>query len=871
VITGLPTDFVPNPQTQRKRITHVTYEYQYDGDDQTYDHATHYDYDIHGNVKTLLQDNQKMAQDPLLVDQQFKRMDYNYDLISGNVHRVSYEKGKIDQWHHAYEYDADNRITEVFTSTTTPLTTPEHGQIASQNEPGMTPFWDKEASYEYYAHGPLARTELGQEKVQGLDYVYTVQGWMKGVNSNSLNETYDPGKDGDGNILARDAFGFSLHYFEGDYGSIAGTNDFLADQTGSDLIANSSDLYNGNIGRMVTTITEPTTREILPLGNAYRYDQLNRLSESRSFDNLNLSTNTWGYSGTYDDKYFNQFEYDANGNIIFQRRHNKAGATIDKLTYDYKRNPLGKLVQNRLYHVNDGTNSSDFADDIDDMGSFDPTIATINDVNNYSYDQEGRLIYDKQEDIENIEWRVDGKVLKITRPIGSSKKNIIFEYDAMGHRVGKHVLTSSDVLEKSTYYILDASGNTMSVYERAINETEESVDYYLAENHIYGSSRLGVLDRHVSMLGLTTYDANSTVITHHIGKRNYELSNHLGNVLSVISDKPIPHDNAGTIDYYMADIREAHDYSPFGVLLNERTSTVLGSERFRFGFQNQEMDDEVKGAGNSVNYKYRMHDPRLGRFFAVDPLVKDYSELTPYQFSSNSPIFMIELEGMEGKIFMYKVWYNDDGRHKASLGSITVEGLKSDLNKRIYMPYDQPNAKPLHVDYMDSKGQSTGMFDMNNKPTVAELNETFGNQLPVKHEKSFMQELNDAAPWWAKDYGMEGGAEAGNVDESRDGSEGMRMAAADLDNVGTILSYTKVGAPIGAAFGIMSDLLETGADIAEDNPKAIPNLGVRVVNTIFSSVVGKKVDLLPVQDFNKQVIKGALNQGTGIVENELTK
>jgi hypothetical protein len=96
------------------------------------------------------------------------------------------------------------------------LTTPEQGQIASQNEPGMTPFWDKEANYEYYAHGPLARTELGQEKVQGLDYVYTVQGWMKGVNSNALNETYDPGKDGDGNILARDAFGFSLHYFEGD-------------------------------------------------------------------------------------------------------------------------------------------------------------------------------------------------------------------------------------------------------------------------------------------------------------------------------------------------------------------------------------------------------------------------------------------------------------------------------------------------------------------------------------------------------------------------------------------------------------------------------------------------------------------------------
>jgi RHS repeat-associated protein len=176
-----------------------------------------------------------------------------------------------------------------------------------------------------------------------------------------------------------------------------------------------------------------------------------------------------------------------------------------------------------------------------------------------------------------------------------------------------------------------------------------------------------------------------------------------------------------------------------------------------YSFQAQEHDDEVKGDGNSVNYKYRMHDPRLGRFFAIDPLVKEYLELTPYQFSSNSPIFMIELEGMEGKIYLYKVWYDDNGKHVTKLGPTTVDGLKSDLNKRIYMPYGQPNAKPIHVDYMDSQGHATGMFDLNNKPTVAELNEIFGDQRPVKHEKSFGQIFNELAPSWAKDGAMEGG------------------------------------------------------------------------------------------------------------------
>jgi len=43
-----------------------------------------------------------------------------------------------------------------------------------------------------------------------------------------------------------------------------------------------------------------------------------------------------------------------------------------------------------------------------------------------------------------------------------------------------------------------------------------------------------------------------------------------------------------------------------------------------------------------------MHDPRLGRFFAIDPIYKKISRTNPYQFSSNNPIGMIETEGLEG-------------------------------------------------------------------------------------------------------------------------------------------------------------------------------------------------------------------------------
>ncbi|MEW4923138.1 hypothetical protein [Algibacter sp. 2305UL17-15] len=72
-----------------------------------------------------------------------------------------------------------------------------------------------------------------------------------------------------------------------------------------------------------------------------------------------------------------------------------------------------------------------------------------------------------------------------------------------------------------------------------------------------------------------------------------------------------------------------------------------GDPNYRYGFQGQEKDYEVKGEGNSLNYKYRMHDPRVGRFFAKDPLSGLYSWNSPYAFSENRVIDGVELEGLE--------------------------------------------------------------------------------------------------------------------------------------------------------------------------------------------------------------------------------
>lgn len=51
--------------------------------------------------------------------------------------------------------------------------------------------------------------------------------------------------------------------------------------------------------------------------------------------------------------------------------------------------------------------------------------------------------------------------------------------------------------------------------------------------------------------------------------------------------------------------------------------------------------------GSSVNYKYRMHDTRIGRFLSIDPLAPDYPHNSPYAFSENRVIDGFELEGLE--------------------------------------------------------------------------------------------------------------------------------------------------------------------------------------------------------------------------------
>ena len=125
--------------------------------------------------------------------------------------------------------------------------------------------------------------------------------------------------------------------------------------------------------------------------------------------------------------------------------------------------------------------------------------------------------------------------------------------------------------EKSTYYSRDAQGNIIAIYEYTVVDSTQQNNYTLTECNIYGSSRIGNNHEPIEMIAAPPVDTSKYV--HYVGHKQYELSNHLGNVMAVISDRKIARDTSAndTVDYYEPDVLLTFDYSPFGAPLHARS------------------------------------------------------------------------------------------------------------------------------------------------------------------------------------------------------------------------------------------------------------------------------------------------------------
>jgi RHS repeat-associated protein len=247
----------------------------------------------------------------------------------------------------------------------------------------------------------------------------------------------------------------------------------------------------------------------------------------------------------------------------------------------------------------------------------------------------------------------------------------------------------------------------MSIYESG-----QTTGYNLTQTevHLYGSSRLGILNTSVNVQSgnLLVGNTGNTIFTR--GEQFFELSNHLQNVLVTVSDKKLQHtSNNVVVDYYMADVVTANDYYPFGMMMPGRKYTAnTTTAKYRFSINGQEKETELNE--NITTAEYWEYDSRLGRRWNRDP--KPTIGVSPYACFLNNPIVHIDALGDT-------VLPTVDGRNvtlpTAATGITTFDGnVKDLLNSTVKV---QPPSGTLNS------------FSINGKNFVATFGDQTGNFL----------------------------------------------------------------------------------------------------------------------------------------------
>ena len=107
---------------------------------------------------------------------------------------------------------------------------------------------------------------------------------------------------------------------------------------------------------------------------------------------------------------------------------------------------------------------------------------------------------------------------------------------------------------------------------------------------------------------------------------------------------------------------------------------------YLWGFNGMEKDDEVKGEGNSLSFKFRIYDPRLGKFLSIDPLFASYPWNSPYAFAENDVIRAIDLEGLERLVVTTPVLFGQDQTHIRTQAASDVDRYAAQTGVSIRHP-----------------------------------------------------------------------------------------------------------------------------------------------------------------------------------------
>jgi hypothetical protein len=148
-------------------------------------------------------------------------------------------------------------------------------------------------------------------------------------------------------------------------------------------------------------------------------------------------------------------------------------------------------------------------------------------------------------------------------------------------------------------------------------------------------------------------------VDNYVGAKRYELKDHLGNVVVVISDRRIQHSSDGvTVDYYLPDIIWAADSYAYGSNMPGRTYNPGGGPPYKYGFNGQEKSLEIDPAGNLNTAEFWEYDTRTGQRWNLDPMAR--SNTSGYSVLGNNPIVNTDPNGLDWIKIGNKYKFNKD-------------------------------------------------------------------------------------------------------------------------------------------------------------------------------------------------------------------
>jgi RHS repeat-associated protein len=277
-------------------------------------------------------------------------------------------------------------------------------------------------------------------------------------------------------------------------------------------------LYNG----LITTARWRTDKAYQVTGEGfsgmylYDYDEKYQLKEvlfakpNFTANNYQLQGNTYRLTG---------MAYDPNGNIQALKRYGDNGQVQHNFAYAYQ------ATSNKLLSV------SNYA--------------------SYTYNAIGQMTSanktdDKEKD-QYVDYDVTGKVVAVYEDASKTKPTVRYTYDDRGFRLTKVAYPPADGEVKVTWYIRDASGNVLSIYEQTGTGTPTQT-----EVPIYGAGKLA-----------TYYPANSVAADDSktdAGSTAYEITDHLGNVRALLKVQANEYtatlEDDGTATYTNPRVRE---------------------------------------------------------------------------------------------------------------------------------------------------------------------------------------------------------------------------------------------------------------------------------------------------------------------------